>query len=138
MFIQFGVRLIGVVYLVFGVVGFLPIDLINPIHHEGVGARYLFRLIAVNWLHNAVHAGIGLSGLWAAQTVGRAQQWGKVCGVVLLALFVIGMVQAFLEGLPGDQALLGLVPLNSPGHVLHFVTGGIALYLGLSRFHLKT
>jgi hypothetical protein len=34
---------------------------------------------------------------------------------------------------PPDQSLLGLIPLNSPGHVLHAISGGAALYLGLAR-----
>ena len=51
---------------------------------------------------------------------------------MLLILFVGGMVQAFIEGLPNDQMFLGLVPLNSPGHILHLVSGGIVLYLGLA------
>jgi hypothetical protein len=53
--------------------------------------------------------------------------------VVLLVVFAIGMVQATLEGLPGDQLLLGLVPLHSPGHTLHLSTGGVALYLGFAK-----
>jgi hypothetical protein len=38
-----------------------------------------------------------------------------------------------LEGFPGDQLLLGLVPLNSPGHTLHLTTSAVALYLGFAR-----
>lgn len=66
-FVQYGVRLVGLVYLGLGVLGFLPFDFLNPPHPEGVGARYLLNLIAVNTLHNVIHLGIGVSGLWAAQ-----------------------------------------------------------------------
>ena len=132
MFIQFGVKLIGIVYLAFGIVGFFPFDFINPMHNEGVGARYLFNLVAINYLHNIIHLTIGISALLSIKTLSRAQRWGKICGPVLLILFVGGMVQAFIEGLPNDQMFLGLVPLNSPGHILHLVTGGIVLYLGLA------
>jgi hypothetical protein len=131
MFIQFGVRLIGIVYFVFGAAGFLPFDFLNPMHHDGVGVRYLFGLVAINTLHNLIHLGIGITGILAARNLKHAQTWGKTWGPILLLLFVAGMVQAFLEGLPHDQMLLGIVPLNSPGHILHLVTGGIALYLGL-------
>jgi uncharacterized membrane protein YraQ (UPF0718 family) len=62
-----------------------------------------------------------------------ARRWATIVGVVLLALFFAGMIQSALEGFPPEQLLLGLIPLNSPGHVLHAVTGGIALYLGVTR-----
>jgi hypothetical protein len=133
MYIQYGVAIISITYVVLGVLGFLPVDSINPFHHEGVGARYLLGLVAINGFHNLIHLAIGASGLWAMQRLDRSQLWGKVVGVVLLIIFVVGMAQAGLEGFPGDQLLLGIVPLNSPGHTLHFTTGAVALYMGLAR-----
>jgi hypothetical protein len=135
MFIQFGVKLIGIVYLAFGIVGFLPFGFINPMHNEGVGARYLLNLVAINYLHNIIHLAIGISALLSIKTLSRAQRWARICGPALLVLFGAGMVQAFIEGLPDDQLFLGIVPLNSPGHILHLVTGGIVLYLGLASPH---
>jgi len=132
-FIQYGVGFIGLIYTVLGVLGFLPLDFLNPMHLEGVGVRYLLNLVAINPLHNLVHLAIGLTGLWAAQTLTGAQRWGKIFGLTLLLLFALGMVQAVLEGFPKDQLLLDLVPLNSPGHMLHLMSGGLALYLGLAR-----
>ena len=133
MFLQYGVGLISIAYLTLGVLGFLPFDSINPFHHEGVGARYLLGLVAINGAHNLIHLAIGASGLWAMRRLDRAQVWGKVVGVVLLLVFAVGMAQAALEGFPRDQLLLGLVPLNSPGHTLHLSTGAVALYLGFTR-----
>lgn len=131
-YIPYGIRLIGAIYLAFGVLGFLPFDGLNPIHPEGLGARYLLNLVAINAAHNVVHLLIGVTALWASQHLGRAQAWGRVAGPVLLLLAAAGMVQAALLGFPKDQFLL-LVPLNSPGHVLHLFTGSMALYLGLAR-----
>jgi len=131
-FARYGVRLVSLVYLGLGVLGMLPFDFLNPHHPEGVGARYLLNLVAVNTLHNLVHLAIGATGLWAAQNLDRARLWGKVTGVVLLLLFSAGVVQAALEGFPKDQSLLRLVPLNSPGHILHLITGGLLLFLGIS------
>lgn len=131
-FVQFGARLLGTAYTVFGVVGFLPIHFLNPMHHEGVGTRYLFNLVAINTAHNLIHLAIGITGLLAATRPDRSRLWGKLCGFALLLLFVGGIAQAYLEGLPSDQLFLGLVPLNSPGHILHLVTGIVALCLGAS------
>lgn len=133
MFIQYGVGIISISYVALGLLGFLPLDAINPFHHEGVGARYLLNLVAINGVHNLIHLAIGVTGLWAMRSLDRSQLWGKVVGVVLLLVFAIGMAQAALEGFPGDQLLLGLVALNSPGHTLHLATSGVALYLGLAR-----
>lgn len=133
MFIQFGSRLLGWTYLAFGIIGFLPFEFLNPVHHEGVGARYLFNLVAINTLHNLIHLAVGGTALWASRSIDRTQTWGKLCGITLLVLFIVGMVQAFLEGLPRDQMFLGILPLNSPGHILHLVSGGVALYLGLIK-----
>lgn len=144
--VQFGVRLVGLVYLGLGLVGFLPFDFLNPHHPEGVGARYLLNLVAVNPLHNAIHLAIGVSGVWAAQRPNpshplrgaRARLWGTLTGVVLLLLFSAGLVQAAAEGFPKDQVLLRFLPLNSPGHILHLISGGLALYLGLASPSTRT
>ncbi|MFN8376905.1 MAG: DUF4383 domain-containing protein [Anaerolineae bacterium] len=131
--IQYGVLYTGILYVVLGVLGFLPIEALNPLHDAASHTRYMLLHFAVNELHNIVHLAIGVTGVFAARTLGYSRLWGKVWGVTLVALFVIGIGQALLEGLPNDQLLLGLVPLNSPGHMLHLVTGLIALYLGFAK-----
>ena len=132
-FVQYGVRLISVTYIALGVIGLLPIDAINPMHHDGVGARYLFGLVAINWIHNIIHLAIGAFGLWAGDDLARCRLWGRVAGPVLLLVFAIGVVQGVLAGYPPDQLLLGIVPLNSPGHMLHLATGGLGVFLGFAR-----
>ncbi len=133
MFVRYGVRLVGITYLALGILGFLPIDGLHPFHREGVGADYLLGLVAINWLHNLIHLAIGASGVWASSSLERSRLWGWITGVVLLLVFAAGMLQAALAGYPADQLLLGLVPLNSPGHMLHLATGGLALYLARAR-----
>lgn len=130
---KYGAKYIGILYLVLGIVGFLPIPWLNPFHSEGVGAVYLLNLVAVNTLHDLIHLVIGITGLLASRNESSARLWGKIAGAVLVVLFVAGMIQAVAEGLPKDQLFLGLVPLNSPGHMLHLVTGAVALYLGFMR-----
>jgi len=136
MYILYGVRMISITYVILGVLGFLPLNAVNPLHHDGVGARYLLNLVAINSAHNLIHLAIGLTGLWAVRRPDWAQLWGKVVGITLLVIFVVGMVQAAAEGYPTDQILLGLVVLNSPGHTLHLATGLVALYLGFTRSRL--
>jgi hypothetical protein len=134
MFIRFGALLLGVAYTALGLLGFLEIDAINPVHHQGIGARYLLNLIAINGLHNVIHLAVGVTGLLACRSVETSRRWGLAAGTVLLLLFAVGMVQAYLEGFPYDQSLFGIIPLNSPGHFLHLVTGGIALFLCVTPY----
>ena len=75
---------------------------------------------------------LAVLGLWAARELPSARLWGRIAGAVLLLLFVAGMWQAGLEGFPKDQMFLGFLPLNSPGHTLHLMSGGLALYLGIT------
>jgi hypothetical protein len=126
-----GVALISIIYTVLGVIGFIPSDAFNAIHHDGVEAHYLLGFLAVNDAHNLIHLAIGQTGLWAARSLGLARLWGRIVGPVLLVLFIVGMAQAMAEGFPKDQILLNLVTFNSPLHILHLVTGGLAFYLGL-------
>jgi hypothetical protein len=131
--IQYGVLYTGILYIALGVLGFLPIEALNPLHDAASHMRYMLLHFAVNELHNIVHLAIGVTGVAAARTPELSRLWGKGWGIVLVALFLIGIVQAIIEGLPNDQLLLGLVPLNSPGHMLHLVTGLVALYLGFAK-----
>jgi len=133
MFVQYGARLLGVTYLAMGIFGFVAVDAVNPVHHQGISARYLLNLVAINELHNIIHLAFGVSGLLAARSLVASRRWGLAAGAVLLLLFVVGMAQAIIDAFPYDQSLLGLVPLNSPGHFLHLVTGSLAVYLGVAR-----
>jgi len=126
---RYGVTILGVVYLAIGLLGFLPNASVNP---PSEAATYLLRHIAVNGPHNIVHILIGITGLAAARSVQFTRAWGITMGLVLLALFVVGLAQAALAGFPRDQSLLGLVVLNSAGHVFHLATGIVALIFGLT------
>ena len=44
----------------FRLLGFAPIDAINPLHHDGVAARYL--PLAANSARNLLHLVIGITG----------------------------------------------------------------------------
>jgi Domain of unknown function (DUF4383) len=129
---QYGVMIVSAVYLAIGVLGFLPVAAINP---PVGGATYLLRHIAVNGLHNVVHLAIGVTGLAAARRPEFARVWSITVGVILLALFLAGIVQAAVTGFPRDQSLLGLIALNSAGHVFHLSTGLTALIFGGGRWN---
>lgn len=132
-YVRYGLTLVGATYLAIGLVAFIPLDAVNPVQPGGGEATYLLRHIAVNPLHNIIHIILGVSGLLAARRADLMFLWCKTVGPVLLLLFVVGLAQAWLQGFPRDQSLLGLVTLNSAGHTFHFATGVIALLLGRAQ-----
>lgn len=110
----------GVVFLVVGVLGFVP----------GITAQgeYLLGIFGVNALHNVVHLLFGVLGVTAALT-GWSRTYFQGVGVIYLLLGVLG----FIPGLfTGDEMLLGLVHINLADNFLHLVLGGVAAFFGFA------
>lgn len=105
----------GVVFLLVGVLGFVPA--LNP---DG----NLLGLFHVNLLHNLVHLASGvvalLAGLYGAKA---ARLYFQVFGVVYGLVAVLGFVY-------GDNAILGLVANNLADTLLHVLIAAAALLVG--------
>jgi hypothetical protein len=128
--VQQAAVLFGLVFLVVGVLGFVPgittdYGSLEFASHES-GAE-LFGLFQVSILHNLVHLAYGLAGLMLAGTVAGASSYLLVGGAVYLVLWVYGLSV-------GHDSDANFVPLNSADDWLHFVLGiamiGLALALG--------
>ncbi|MFJ8592038.1 DUF4383 domain-containing protein [Streptomyces sp. NPDC093598] len=129
--IQQAAMLFGLVFLVVGVLGFIPgittdYGSMEFASHES-GAE-LFGLFQVSILHNLVHLAYGLAGLTLARTAAGAYSYLLVGGAVYLVLWVYGLFV-------GHDSDANFVPLNSADDWLHFVLGiaMIGLALALSR-----
>jgi Domain of unknown function (DUF4383) len=110
----------GVVFMVVGVLGFIP--------GITVGGEYLLGIFGVNALHNVIHLLFGVLGIAAALT-GWSRPYLQGVGVVYLLLVVLG----FIPGLyVGHDMLLGLVHINLADNLLHLALGGVAAYFGFS------
>jgi len=109
----------GAVYLVVGVLGFLPF----------LGGSYtqtpnnLLGLVPINLLHNIVHLIIGVAGIAAAATVANSRMYLKTFGIVLLALGVVGIFV---------QNPFQLVPIGGFDVAIHLVTGAVLIYFGFA------
>lgn len=119
-------QVFGIIYLVVGILGFIPPLVIKaglPVPPLGlpIFAGFLIALFAVNWLHSLAHLLIGLAGLATYRTPAAASTYALVIGIVYALLFILG-----LFGGPWG-ALDGLVPLNGLDNVLHLLTAVIAL-----------
>jgi hypothetical protein len=113
--VQSVAAVVGVVFLLVGVLGFVPGitthygDLSFAGH--GSGAK-LLGIFQVSILHNLVHLLFGVVGLALAKTIDGARNFLVGGGVVYLALWVLGVAGA------GDW-----IPSNTADNWLHFALG---------------
>jgi hypothetical protein len=115
--------LVGVVFLLVGILGFVPGitthygDLSFAGH--GSGAK-LLGIFQVSILHNIVHLLFGVVGLVLAKTVDGARTYFLGGGSVYLLLWVVGLAGA-----------ADWIPVNTADNWLHFGLGVGMILLGL-------
>ena len=112
MIVQRGARLVGIVLVLAGILGFVP---------GVVKGGSLLGIFKVNALHNAVHLLFGAWGLAASRTSGGARVYGQLGGILYIALAVLGWI---------SPNFLGLVPLGGADVWLHAFLGSVLCYLG--------
>ena len=111
---------VGIVFLVAGVLGFIPGITVD---HE-----YLLGIFAVDTVHNLIHLVIGALGI-AAYYWDRTRLYCQGLGLVCLLIGILGFIPAFLFG---EGMLLGLFHVNVADNVLYLVVGAVAAYLGFA------
>jgi hypothetical protein len=119
--------LVGVIFLVGGLLGFVPgvtsdYDEMELAGHES-GAQ-LMGLFQVSILHNAVHLLFGVVGVLMARAVATARIFLIGAGVIYLALWVYGLVI-------DRTSDANFVPVNAADNWLHLALGAVMLALGL-------
>ena len=100
---------LGAVLVVVGVLGFaMPSPLLG--------------LFEVNTLHNVIHVASGIVTIFGAMRgIGAMRLWGRVFGLVYLAVGILGFVM---------PDMFGLMHVNMPDNLLHVALAGIFLYYG--------
>jgi len=125
--VQKAATVVGVVFLLVGVLGFVPGittdygSLSFASHHSGARLLGLFQ---VSVLHNLVHLLFGVAGLALARTVRGARTYLVVGGIIYLVLFLYGLL------VPEDSSA-NFVPVNAADDVLHLVLGLGMIALGV-------
>ncbi|HEY6745950.1 MAG TPA: DUF4383 domain-containing protein [Mycobacteriales bacterium] len=127
--------LVGAVFLLVGVLGFIPGittdygDMSGAGHNSGAD---LFGIFQVSILHNVVHLLFGLAGVLMSRTNEGSRTYLIGGGVIYLVLWLYGLV------IDKDSSA-NFVPINSADDWLHFVLGAGMIGLGvlLSR-NLRT
>ncbi|HYX34812.1 MAG TPA: DUF4383 domain-containing protein [Oligoflexus sp.] len=121
----------GILFLVIGVLGFVPAFRMMPPGHapnlalEG-SYGYLFGLFPINVLHNIVHIAVGIWGLMAYRNFASARGYSKSLAVGYGVLAVMGLV-------PGLNVLGGYLPLFGHDVWLHALTAAVAAYFGFAN-----
>lgn len=122
---------IGAVFLLVGILGFIP-GITSNVDQLGFAGHHseamLLGLFQVSVLHNAVHLLFGVAGLVLARSASGARSYLLFGGIIYLVLWIYGLVV--------DQESAGnFVPLNAADNWLHLLLGVamIALALILTR-----
>jgi hypothetical protein len=125
-------RVFGVVFIVVGILGFVPG--VNQMHssHEGLvvggpGHGNLLGLFHVNVLHNAVHILFGVWGLVAAGSLDGSRLYFRGVGVIYAVLALLGLISA-----GNIWNTFGLIPIHGHDVWLHAVLAIAGLYLGFA------
>ena len=121
-------RIYGIVFLLVGILGFVPgINQPPPANHglhvTNPGHGMLLGLFHVNLLHNIVHLLFGVWGLIASRDLGASKLYGKGTCVIYLVLTVAGMIRPL-------NTMFGLVPIEGNDVWLHALLALVAGYFG--------
>ncbi len=120
--------IVGVVFLLVGVLGFVPgitnhFDTITFAGHDSQAK--LLGIFQVSILHNIVHLLFGVVGIAAARTASASRSYLIVGGVIYLVLWIYGLVIDKSSG-------ANFVPVNNADNWLHFVLGVGMIGLGVA------
>jgi uncharacterized protein DUF4383 len=117
--VQLAALIVGVVFLLVGVLGFIPgittnYDQLSFAGHHS--SAMLLGIFAVSVLHNIVHLAFGVAGVVMARTFRTARLYLIGGGVIYAVLFIYGLVIDHDSG-------ANFVPVNTADNWLHFVLG---------------
>jgi hypothetical protein len=118
--------IIGVGFLIVGILGFIPGITTNYDSMEFAGHdsnAQLLGIFDVSVLHNIVHLLFGVAGLLLARSWQGARVFLIGGGIIYLVLWVYGLAVD-----PGDSA--NFIPLNDADNWLHLGLGVVMILLG--------
>jgi Domain of unknown function (DUF4383) len=126
--IQTVAGLVGLVFLVVGIAGFIPgitTNLYDGLEFAGHdGDAELLGIFQVSVLHNIVHLLFGVAGLALSRTISGSRTFLVGGGAIYLVLWLYGLI------IDRDSDA-NFVPLDSADNWLHFGLGVAMIALGL-------
>ncbi|MFC4058872.1 DUF4383 domain-containing protein [Planomonospora corallina] len=131
--LQTAARITGIVFLLVGVLGFIPgitsnVDQMTFAGHQS--DAMLLGIFEVSILHNIVHLLFGIAGLAMSRSWTGARNFLVGGGIVYLLLWLYGLI------VPHDSSA-NFVPLNTADNWLHLLLGlgMVGLGTALARRH---
>lgn len=118
---------VGVVFLLVGILGFVPGITTDYSTMEFAGHESDAKLLGVfevSILHNIVHLLFGVAGLVLARTWGSARTYLIAGGAIYLVLWIYGL-------LVDHESAANFVPVNDADNWLHLVLGLCMIALGV-------
>jgi hypothetical protein len=125
--VQKGALAVGAVFLLVGILGFIPGITTDYGDMEFAGHEsdaMLLGIFQVSILHNLVHLAFGVAGLVMARTVSLARTFLVGGGVIYLVLWVYGLAI-------DHDSTANFIPVNTADDWLHFGLGVAMIALGL-------
>jgi Domain of unknown function (DUF4383) len=123
--VQNAARLVGIVFLLAGIAGFIPgitTNLYDGLEFTGSdGNAELLGLFEVSILHNIVHGLFGIAGLALAATASGARTFLVGGGAIYLVLWLLGIIGG-----------ADWIPSNSADNWLHLVLGVAMIGVGVA------
>ena len=126
----------GIVFLVVGVLGFVPG--ITRMHGddpnlvvEGPGHGLLLGLFHVNVLHNLVHILFGVMGLVMYRRDDSAVLYARIVAISYALLTIMGLI-------PALRYTFGLIPIEGHDVWLHALLAAVAAYFGFGHRRADT
>lgn len=119
--------IVGVVFLLVGVLGFVPGITTKYADMEMAGHESMSMLLGIFMvcvLHNVVHLLYGIVGVIASRTARASRSYLIIGGIVYLVLWVYGLVI-------DQNSAANFVPLNAADNWLHL---GLGLGIGMIGF----
>jgi hypothetical protein len=119
---------VGIVFLLVGIMGFIPGLTTNYDQMDGAGHTSMAKLLGVfqvSVLHNIVHLLFGLAGIALARQARSAQAYLVGGGVIYLVLWIYGLVI-------DKSTSANFVPLNNADDWLHLLLGIGMIGLGVA------
>lgn len=111
--------LVGVVFLLVGLLGFIP-GVTQHYEHLGFAGPHsealLLGVFQVSVLHNLLHLLFGVWGVVASRRGGASRAFLVVGGFAYLLLWVYG---SFVQADEGSEGATNFVPLNAADNLLH-------------------
>lgn len=116
----------GIIYLLVGIMGFVP-GLLHPVDHPGMMMNSfegnLLGIFPVNLLHNLVHLVVGALGVASYRSFNGSRTFARGLAIFYGLLAIMGLI-------PGLNTTFGLIPIFGNDVWLHALTALVSAYFG--------